>query len=248
MTNGGGMGRIWRNDAGIVLLAYFIACVAALGCLVAGHPGPRPQAPLADGVASLLVTAFLTWRVWRRGRISRAMLVLAALGEFVRYAHLGPGGWNPSVLGLLAIYTVQLALLLSPAVSLRCWKDTSHRPSADALAARAFPRVWMVLTALLLGLVVTLLFLGSMDWGTLPGCGPAGAALAQLPDRCIVLQEGLPLRFLSAYQGAPVIGKRALVEDWAQWSLVSFSGLYLSRLSFMRLEYTPTATEQPSAV
>jgi hypothetical protein len=152
------------------------------------------------------------------------------------------------VLGLLAIYAVQLALLLSPAVSLRCWNDASHRPSADALAAQAIPRLWMVLTALLAGLVVTLLFLAGMDWGALPGCGPAGAALAQLPGRCFALQEGLPLRFLTAYQGAPEIGKRALVEDWAQWSLVSFSVLYLLRLQFRRLEYTPAATDQPSTV
>jgi len=243
------MGRIWRNEAGIVLLAYFIAGVAALGCVELGHPGPRAlQTPLAQQAPELLLTAFLTWCVWRRGRISRAVLILAAIGEFVKFAHLGPGEWNPSVLGLLAIYAVQLALLLSPAVSLRCWRDASHRPSADALAARAVPRLWMVLTALLAGLVVTLLFLASMDWGVLPGCGPAGAALAQLPDRCFVLQEGLPLRFLSAYRRAPEISKRALVEDWAQWSLVSFWVIYLLRLWFRRLEYTPAATEQASAV
>jgi hypothetical protein len=42
------MGRIWRNDAGMVLLACFIACVAALGCAALGHPGPRAQqTPLA---------------------------------------------------------------------------------------------------------------------------------------------------------------------------------------------------------
>lgn len=200
------MGRIWRNEAGIVLRAYFIACVAGLGCAALGHPGPRAQqTPLAQQAPWLLLTAFLTWRVWRRGRISRAFLILAAIGEFVKFAHLGPAGWNPSVLGLLAIYAAQLALLLS-------------------------------------------LFLASMDWGALPGCGLAGAALAQLPGRCFGLQEGLPLRFLSAYQGVPEIGKRALVEDWALWSLVSFSVLYLLRLQFRRPEYAPAPTEQPSTV
>lgn len=171
------MGRIWRNEAGIVLRAYFIACVAGLGCAALGHPGPRAQqTPLAQQAPWLLLTAFLTWRVWRRGRISRAFLILAAIGEFVKFAHLGPAGWNPSVLGLLAIYA------------------------------------------------------------------------AQLPGRCFGLQEGLPLRFLSAYQGVPEIGKRALVEDWALWSLVSFSVLYLLRLQFRRLEYAPAPTEQPSTV
>jgi hypothetical protein len=42
--------------------------------------------------------------------------------------------------------------------------------------------------------------------------------------------------------------KRALAEDWAQWSLVSFSVLYLLRLQVSRLDYTSAATEQPSAV
>lgn len=42
--------------------------------------------------------------------------------------------------------------------------------------------------------------------------------------------------------------KRALVEDWAQWSLVSFSVLCLLRLHFRRLEYAPAPTEQPSTV
>ncbi|MGA8459153.1 MAG: hypothetical protein WB800_27395, partial [Streptosporangiaceae bacterium] len=92
------MGRIWRNEAGIVLLAYFVACVAGLGCAALGHPGPRAQqTPLAQQAPFLLFTAFLTWRVWRRGRISRAILILAGIGEFVKFAHLGPGGWNPSV-------------------------------------------------------------------------------------------------------------------------------------------------------
>jgi RsiW-degrading membrane proteinase PrsW (M82 family) len=60
------MGRIWRSEAGIVLLSYFIACVAGLGCAALGHPGPRvQQTPLAQQAPWLLLTAFLTWRVWR---------------------------------------------------------------------------------------------------------------------------------------------------------------------------------------
>ena len=134
------MGRIWRNEAGIVLLAYFIACVAGLGCAALGHPGPRAQqTPLAQQAPWLLLTAFLTWRVWRRGRISRAFLILAAIGEFVKFAHLGPAGWNPSVLGLIAIYAVQLGAAAEPGRLTPMLKDASHRPSADALAAQAIP-------------------------------------------------------------------------------------------------------------
>ena len=94
----------------------------------------------------------------------------------------------------------------------------------------------MVLIALLAGLVVTLLYLGNMDWATLPGCGPTGAAIAQLPNRCFGLTQGYPVRFLTTAHGIPRIDKRALIEDWAQWSLVSFSAFYLLWLSRRRPE------------
>jgi hypothetical protein len=62
---------------------------------------------------------------------------------------------------------------------LRCRKDAEPRPAADVLAAQAIPRLWMVLTALLAGIVVTLLCLASMSYGALPGCGPAPAMVEQ---------------------------------------------------------------------
>jgi hypothetical protein len=241
------MGRIWRNEAGVVLLAYFALRVAAVGCIALAHPGPRAQQiPLGQQAPWLLLAAFLTWRVWRGGRVSRVVLILDAIGSAVKTAHLGPGGWNPSVLALLAIYAAQVALLMSPAVYLRCRKDSQPRPAADVLAAQAIPPLWMVLTALLAGIAVTLLCLASMNYGALPGCFPAGPAIAQLPDRCFGLQEGLPLRFLAAYQGSPVVNTTALIEDWAQWSLVSFSVLYLLRLQPRRPGPAPAVAGQPS--
>jgi hypothetical protein len=48
-----------------------------------------------------------------------------------------------------------------------------------------------------------------------------------LPARCIGLAQGYPLRFLTADQSTPLISKAALIKDWAQWSLVSFSAFYL---------------------
>lgn len=243
------MGRIWRSEAGVVLLAYFILRLAAFGCGALAHPGPRAmQSPLSQQVPWLLLAAFLTWRVWRGGRISRTILVLDGMGSFVKAAHLGPDGWNLSVLCLLAIYTAQIALLLSPAVYLRCRKDTLPRPAADVLAARAIPRPWMVLTALLAGVVVTLLFLSSMSYAALPGCGPAGAAMAQVPDSCFGLARGSPLPFLTAAQGVPLISPAALIKDWAQWSLVSFSALYLFRLQLRTRGPAPEASGEPSAV
>jgi hypothetical protein len=109
----------------------------------------------------------------------------------------------------------------------------------------------MLLAALLAGLVVTLMYLGSMDWAAIPGCGPAGAAIAQLPSRCFALVQGYPLPFLTASQGTPEIDKAALVKDWAQWSLVSFSVFYLLWLVQRRpapLHDQSFVVEEPSVV
>jgi hypothetical protein len=239
------MGRIWRSEAGVVLLACFVLRLAALGCIALAHPGLRAQqVPLSQQPPWLLLEAFLTWRVWRCGRISRVLLILDAMGSFAKTAFLGSGGWNLSVLALLAIYAAELALLLSPAVYLRTRKEMPPGEFVD----RGVPRLWMVLTALLAGIVVTLLYLASMGGAALPGCGPAGDAIAQLPASCFGLARGFPLRFLTAYQGTPLINTTALIEDWAQWSLVSFSALYLFRLQARHRRPSPAASGRPSTV
>ena len=87
---------------------------------------------------------------------------------------------------------------------------------------------------------MTLLYLGSMSFAAIPGCGPAGVTLAELPSRCIGLAQGYPVRFLTAYQGTPQIDKAALIEDWAQWSLVSFSAFYVLWLLHRRPEPPPS--------
>lgn len=115
---------------------------------------------------------------------------------------------------------------------------------------KSAPPLWMLLTALLASLIVTMLYLGNMDFVAIPGCGPAAATIAQLPNRCFGLAQGYPLRFLTAYQGTPEINKAALAQDWAQWSLVSFSALYLLRLLHRRPEpprHPPAVVEEPSA-
>jgi hypothetical protein len=89
------MGR--RNEAGVVLLAYFILGVAGLGCAALAHPGLRAhQIPLAQQAPFLLFTAFLTWRVSRGGQISRAFLIVAAIVLLGRTPLIGPSGWNLS--------------------------------------------------------------------------------------------------------------------------------------------------------
>jgi hypothetical protein len=101
----------------------------------------------------------------------------------------------------------------------------------------------MLPRGLLAGLIITLLFLAQMRRTQVPGCGPAGAPLAQLPTRCTGLAEGYPLRFLYAYQGVPKIDRLALIKDWAQWSLIGTSALYA--LELLRAGRAPAVSSEP---
>jgi hypothetical protein len=59
-----------------------------------------------------------------------------------------------------------------------------------------------------------------MNFQLVPGCGPGGATMQQLPERCIALAKGYPLRFLSTHQNTPEINTAAMARNWVQWSLV----------------------------
>jgi hypothetical protein len=225
------MSRIWRSGPGQLLAWYVVLDVFAAGCAAVAHPAlpQRAQAPW------LPLAAFLAWRVSRGGRLSRVILIVAGLLSGAEAAFISSRSWSPVVLLLLAAYAAQIALLVSPAVSERTRQDPLAGQAATT-SAQYRPPAWMLLIALLGGLTVTLLYLGSMNFAAIPGCGPAGAALAQLPNRCIGLAQGYPVRFLTAYQGTPEIDKAALAADWAQWSLVSFSAFYILWLLHRRPE------------
>jgi hypothetical protein len=99
------------------------------------------------------------------------------------------------------------------------------------------PPSWLVPCGLVLGVVVTLAYLGSMDVGAVPGCRPAAA------EGCRVLAEGYPLGWLTAPQSTPMVNKYALVRDCAQWTLACSSVLYLAglRLGPARHRHSPVA-------
>jgi 4-amino-4-deoxy-L-arabinose transferase-like glycosyltransferase len=67
-------------------------------------------------LASWLVTFWLIWRVWRRGQISRWILIIfgSGLGCINAAFHVSK---HPVALIVLVIYAVQVTLLLSPALS-----------------------------------------------------------------------------------------------------------------------------------
>jgi hypothetical protein len=239
------MPRTWRSSVAQLLALCLILDVIAAMCAAVAHLA-LPQGT----VPWLLVAAFLTWRVSRGGRVARVILIIVSGLFFAGAAHIRSSSWSPSVLVLLAIFATQIAVLVSPAVYQRT--RPNPQPDLGVVASTPFKRpLWMLLSALLAGLVVTLLYLGSMNVAAIPGCGPAGMTVAQLPSGCFGLARGYPMPFLTAYQGTPVISQSALVMDWAQWSLVSFSAFYLLRLAGRRprpLPDQPSAAQEPSAI
>jgi len=109
------------------------------------------------------------------------------------------------------------------------------------------PLAWWVLPwGLLVGGLLTLVFLGQMSWKPLSGCGQTSSSPYRpysLRGGCATIDEGYPVRFLSSAPGvaanpgtrsrdayvssAPIINKGGLAEDWLIWSLVSCVGLYI---------------------
>ena len=109
------------------------------------------------------------------------------------------------------------------------------------------PLAWWVLPwGLLVGGLLTLVFLGQMSGKPLSGCGQTSSSPYRrysLRGGCATIDEGSPVRFLSSapgvaanpgtssrntdVSGASFLNKGGLAEDWLIWSLVSCVGLYV---------------------
>jgi hypothetical protein len=220
----------WRRPgANEILLAYLL--LATIGFVLNWlSSSASPQSPLL----SFAITAFLTWRVSRGGRISRMILIIVSTASCAVTAFAVARLWDLTVIALVIICVAQVALLVSPPVYGR-----TRRSGPIPVRARGWaqlvrrPPVWLLPCGLLAGVVVTLACLGSMDWVAIPGCRPTAS------DACSALAEGYPLRWLTARQSEPVISKGALLKDCAQWALAITSVLYLAWLR-------PTAPRGPS--
>ncbi|HXT90950.1 MAG TPA: hypothetical protein VN714_16975 [Trebonia sp.] len=205
------MTRWRRPGADEVLLAYLL--LAAVGPTLNGLSHSLSwQHPLSE----FLLTAFLTWRVSRGGRISRALLIIGSVLDCAAAVLAVARLWDPSIMALVIIFAVQVELLLSPPVY---W--CTRRPAPILVRARSWPQLigrspwWLLPVALFAGVAVTLACLGNSDWVAIPGCRPAAS------DACTALAEGYPLRWLTAMQNMPEISKGALLKDCTQWALAS---------------------------
>jgi hypothetical protein len=213
------MARWQQPGAGEMLQVYLLLSVVAflLGFLW------RP-ALLRDDVVSFLVVVFCVWRVSRGGRISRMILIIVSGVSYVSAVLAVARSWDLLIAALTIIYAAQIALLVSPAVYGRTRRAPIQVRAGGWAQLVRRPPSWLLPCGLLLGVVVTLAYLGSMGVVAVPGCRPAAA------EACSVLAEGYPLRWLTAPQGTPVIDKYALVRDCAQWALACSSVLYLAWL------------------
>jgi hypothetical protein len=182
---------------------------------------------VAGNAAGLLILAFLVWRVWQGGGISRGLLIFGSLLGYLHVVLSVARVWSVFTVAALAAWLVCLAILVSPAVRMRALVRDSAAADPSAGPAYLWPPAWILPWGLVAGIVVTLLSLSSMHWVPLSGCTAAGTPLSSLPAHCFGLQEGYPLRFLIGNQGDPQILKASLLKDWAQWSLLGCSVLYL---------------------
>ena len=118
------------------LVTWSVVAVHASG-------GAHPRIAIAAWVAGWAFSAFFAWRVTRGGRISRMLLILAALGGVIALVIVLAITFRLAELGLLAATAAQLALLLSPAVYQRTrpgsqpgrWVTLSRRRAPAPLVA-----------------------------------------------------------------------------------------------------------------
>lgn len=194
--------------------------LAAVGCAVGALSHtvvPRISLP------SFLVMAFLTWRVWHGGRVSRTILIMISVVACAIAVLAVARLWDLAVMALVITGVAQVALLASPPVYGR-----TRRPAPVGVRARGWawlarrPPAALLPWGLLAGLVATLACLGSMDWIPVAGCRPTASGA------CVGLAEGYPLRWLTTYQNSPVLAKGSLLKDCVQWALASTLVLYLA--------------------
>ncbi|TVZ05149.1 hypothetical protein EAS64_11150 [Trebonia kvetii] len=219
---------MWHDPrrAGWLMWAYFLLSLI-VGSVVYLSVGPASSGQPGHGY-NWIFSAFFAWRVTRGGRISRMLLILGAGLGYLETAFTVARHFGPATFGVLAIYIVQLALLMSPSV----YQRTRPRDWAEPPAAtRVLPPLTLLLLGVFAGLSVTLLGLAGMGPGpAAPGC----VASAAPPGLCDTLADGTPLRWVTLHDGLPSAHWAAMAKDWVQWSVVSTSmlyGLWLAKLA-----------------
>lgn len=128
------------------------------------------------------------------GGIARGLIIICTVlgaGAVINSGSARSG--DPATFGLLAIYALQLGIMLSTPVYNRTRQDQADlRPGATPFWE--VPPRWMPLAAGAGGLVITVLFPGNMSWQPVPGCQDPGYLAPQAVSSagCATLAEGFP--------------------------------------------------------
>ena len=120
------MGRVWRQQAGTLLIIFMVLAVVTMVYGVSRNAGPT----IPGMLMWLALYSLLAWRIWRR-RSSGArdtLLFFSALGMLLLIRAVFRWSPDPLVAGGLAI--AQFVLLLSPAIRAHVRaKPLGSRPS-----------------------------------------------------------------------------------------------------------------------
>jgi hypothetical protein len=143
---------LWRDPrrAWLLMWAYFLLSLA-VSPIIYLYIGPAGVSPMSAGHwYDWIFSAFFAWRVARGGRVSRMLLIIGAGAGYLDASSRIAYQFTPELVGHLAIYAAQIALLLSPAVYLRT------RPKGWVVEPPLRTRVRPPLALLLLGILIGL--------------------------------------------------------------------------------------------
>lgn len=210
----------------ILLLFVVLSAVASILSLVSHTLLPPYALPIPFVLAVLFA-----WRASRGGWISRLVLLLMTCGLYAAALLVVGADWNPGVLALVVIYLVQVMLLVSPPVVARAGGLSAPAASkswAEIVTIARRPPAWLLVWGVLVGVLVTLVYVYHSGLDPIHGCSPASA------DSCYVFGQGYPVRWLTAGQPASRVHVGPLVKDCVQWTLVAWSVLYVAWLWLRR--------------
>jgi hypothetical protein len=255
------MARFWRRP-GTLMTAYVVLFLAAGPWGDVSHASSHSPLWQAPG-APALVAAFLAWRVTRGGWFSRGLIILyTVLGAFSLINSGSMRSGSLASFGFLGIYAIQIGLLLSTPIYNRT-RRTDDRDQAPVSRLWVPPPGWLLAAGAVIGLAVTLLYLGRESSEAVPGCTSTGTGPAASAASCTTLAEGYPVHFLSTAPflsldpgktvkvadisvfADPVIYKGAFALDFATWAVVSFLALYMLWLPSRRTAMSAVSRPQP---
>jgi hypothetical protein len=115
-SRGCSMSRLWRQQAGTLLLAFITLDVFTLAAMRTVGASLNAGQPATGQLIGLALDGFLVWRIWRGGRVAWTVLLVLTAGLLLLLILAAAWPWSAYLLVMLAILGAQTIILLSPAV------------------------------------------------------------------------------------------------------------------------------------